>query len=223
MIRTRAKGNPPADLTRWGARWTKRYCEGKCKCNDWATAKAKQILRDALLPLTFQKCAFCESRLDVTDYSCVEHYHCKSIYKDLAFAWDNLLPCCQICNTTKGNHDHQNFLVKPDDENPESFLTVHPDTGTVEPAGGLKPDQEFRANETIRIMGLNRLRLRLERKKLLRRLTIWVRDADQDPKFQDWWVVFSDPEGEFKLTLRTFLANNGHHTLADADRRLFHA
>lgn len=221
MIRTRAKGKPPANLTRWGAQWTKGYCEGKC--DDWATPKAKQILREAVLPLTYHKCAFCESGLDVDAYTCIEHYHCKSIYKHLAFEWENLLPCCQICNTTKGDHDHQNSLLKPDDENPEDFLTVHPDTGAVEPAGGLNPDQEFRATETIRIMGLNRLRLRLKRKKLQKWLRIWVRDANQDPKFQHWWTIFSDPEEEFKLTLRAFLTNNGLSSLADADRSRFHA
>ena len=35
-----------------------------------------------------------------------------------AFAWTNLLPSCSKCNNAKGEQDHANSLLKPDDEDP---------------------------------------------------------------------------------------------------------
>jgi 5-methylcytosine-specific restriction endonuclease McrA len=54
------------------------------------------------------KCAYCESKLVVTDYGDADHYRPKARVKAvpdhtgyfwIAYDWRNLIPCCKHCNT----------------------------------------------------------------------------------------------------------------------------
>jgi 5-methylcytosine-specific restriction endonuclease McrA len=49
-------------------------------------------------------------------YPQIEHYVSRKVNPDRVFEWKNLLPVCQICNTSKGHADHQGSLLKPDAE-----------------------------------------------------------------------------------------------------------
>jgi len=60
-------------------------------------------IRDALKEIYRNKCAYCETHFN-RSYIKIEHYRPKSIYYALAYSWSNLLPICDICNTTKSNH-----------------------------------------------------------------------------------------------------------------------
>lgn len=60
----------------------------------WKPAKG------ALKKDTGGKCAYCEASTDVVAHGDVEHFRPKSIYWWLAFAFDNYLFSCQICNQT---------------------------------------------------------------------------------------------------------------------------
>lgn len=68
-------------------------------------------VRDALKAAQRGKCAFCECRIDATNYGDVEHYRPKAAYRQnrgdpltrpgyywLAYEWDNLFLSCQLCN-----------------------------------------------------------------------------------------------------------------------------
>lgn len=60
----------------------------------WKPAKGA-LKRD-----THNKCAYCEASTAVVAHGDVEHFRPKSIYWWLAFAFDNYLFSCQICNQT---------------------------------------------------------------------------------------------------------------------------
>lgn len=60
-------------------------------------------IRDMLKKIYKNKCAYCETRFN-RSYIKIEHYRPKSIYYALAYSWSNLLPICDICNTTKSNY-----------------------------------------------------------------------------------------------------------------------
>jgi len=60
-------------------------------------------IRDALKKIYRNKCAYCETHFN-RSYIKIEHYRPKSVYYALAYSWSNLLPICDICNTTKSNN-----------------------------------------------------------------------------------------------------------------------
>jgi uncharacterized protein (TIGR02646 family) len=117
---------------------------------DWATKRAKEVLSEALRNMTHQKCAFCESLLGVTSYVEIEHYTAKTVRTQEAFDWTNLFPICRLCNNAKGAIDHAGDLIKPDVEDPEEMLWLHPGTGELEPRVGLDPSVERRVQRNNR-------------------------------------------------------------------------
>jgi hypothetical protein len=51
------------------------------------------------------KCAFCEAKVPHVAHGDIEHYRPKSTYWWLAYAWDNYLSSCQLCNQSfKSTH-----------------------------------------------------------------------------------------------------------------------
>lgn len=79
--------------------------------NVWADERIKS----ALLQLSFGKCAYCECELTTeAKYMEVEHFAFKEDYPDEVVEWNNLLPSCKRCNTTKGAHDvKKEIIVNP--------------------------------------------------------------------------------------------------------------
>lgn len=86
---------------------TESYSSGS-KYNDNA-----KIVKNTLKQIYHYKCAFCEASLK-NSYGEIEHYRPKKSsnltkcdssksYYWLAFAWDNLLPSCKMCNISKSN------------------------------------------------------------------------------------------------------------------------
>ena len=168
---------------------------------------------------------YCEGKLDAQAYLQVEHYVAKTIAPDLAFEWTNLLPVCQICNGTKSNQDHRNTLLKPDDEDPEPYFWVHPDTGRLEPHPKLDAAQAYRANETIRLCDLQRAALCEERFNMLRRVGRWLEQVASSGHLtavlEEEWKDLCDPRMQYKFVLRHVLETRGQHELAERDRRRF--
>lgn len=71
-----------------------------------ASVWRKDYITNGLLAYSHNKCAYCEC--DITEeskYLEVEHFHHKDTYPDEVVKWENLLPSCKKCNTTKGSHD----------------------------------------------------------------------------------------------------------------------
>lgn len=58
-------------------------------------------IKEFLEAIYHKKCAYCEKAIDDSNVP-IEHYRPKSIYYWLAYSWDNLLLCCDRCNTYKG-------------------------------------------------------------------------------------------------------------------------
>lgn len=92
-------------------------------------------LKEALLSLSNQKCAYCEGRLDLkSDYMEVEHFRDKKDYPEEVLIWENLLPSCKHCNGHKSSHDVVNEpIINPFIDVPnehiylKSYLYKHKD------------------------------------------------------------------------------------------------
>jgi uncharacterized protein (TIGR02646 family) len=218
MVRTRAREACPdflqANQAEWTARW-RQIVENHAH-DDWATPKAKELLREAVVPLTHGKCAYCEGHLGAQSWIGVEHHHPKRAYPDQAFEWANLLPVCDICNSMKGNQDHRGALLKPDEEDPERFFSIHPDTGELEAAPGLSDEDTRRAEQTIRICDLKRSALCEERAELIEALSLCILRADAGSL-----ESYLKPRTEYKLVVRKVFESKGRADLAAEDRRRY--
>jgi uncharacterized protein (TIGR02646 family) len=204
MVRTTRRAPEPVELAANRDRWTTRFLrihQGHTS-GDWATPKAKRLLKPHLHALAHGKCVYCESALDVTSALEIDHYHPKSVYPNDILTWTNLLPACSKCNGAKGEEDHGGSLLKPDDEDPEPFFWVHPDTGKLEPHPSLDAAGIRRAEETIRICDLQRAALCSQRAELFQRVADWLkRNSPSDAE----WDRFSDPRAQYKLVIRHVL------------------
>jgi uncharacterized protein (TIGR02646 family) len=225
MIHTPRRYACPAHLAANADGWTKRFQQNPRR--EWATRKAKGILRPVLCELAFGKCVYCESVLEVTGYTEVDHYIAKTVNSALVFEWSNLLPACRRCNNAKGEQHHGGTLLKPDDEDPEPFFWIHPDTGKLEPHPQRSTADQRRAAETIRICDLQRPALCEERYQMLLRVSRWVQRLSESGTLtrdlQEEWKEFLDPRREYKLVLRHMLTLKQQSALADLDRQAFRA
>lgn len=128
-------------------------------------------IQEALSKSSFCKCAFCESKVDVSGYMEVEHLAPKSIYPQLAFNWDNLLPACRKCNASKSAYDTVTEpIIDPSKLDPEMFLTY--DCLPICPKEN--PSGTELAQRTIEECDLNRTSLYEARASLLKALTEYM-------------------------------------------------
>lgn len=95
------------------------------KANSKDTVWKHKDIHSALLLSSSSKCAFCESELQVSaSYMEIEHFKLKDDYPDEVVSWENLLPSCKRCNTTKGTHDVVTEpIINPFDINPKDHLS----------------------------------------------------------------------------------------------------
>lgn len=112
----------PAELTdELQSQLTEKF---KINCNDdvWNDTRIKNAIRNTLLNMTHSKCAYSEQPLSVME---IDHFKCKSIYKDDVVKWGNLLPSCRKCNSAKSDHDVvAEPIINPLIDNPKDFLYV---------------------------------------------------------------------------------------------------
>lgn len=87
---------------------------------------SKAYIKEALLKMSSNKCAFCETLLgEESKYLEVEHFHHKDLYKDEVVDWDNLLPSCKRCNGKKGAHDTKiEPIINPCNLDPKNHLLL---------------------------------------------------------------------------------------------------
>jgi uncharacterized protein (TIGR02646 family) len=227
MVPTRRRPRAPAALVlnrrTWTARWKRIAAAGTGRA--WATQKAKRGLKKPVLALTWGKCAFCEGRLGAQAYPQIEHYVSRKVDPNRAFEWKNLLPVCQICNTSKGHADHRGRLLKPDDEDPELFFWIGPE-GDIAPHPALNDVDAIRALETIRLCKLNRGELRENRQAVADSVRRWLdRTAGLangvDQHTQEEWHTLSDPRQSHKIVVRHVLTLGNSTELAAVDRQRF--
>lgn len=86
----------------------------------------KKYITEALLKMSFDKCCFCETKLqEESKYMEVEHFYPKSKYPERVVLWQNLLPICKRCNISKSDHDtEQEPIIHPVRDNPKHHLEL---------------------------------------------------------------------------------------------------
>lgn len=86
-----------------------------------------KFIVDTLMSMSHGKCCYCEC--DITkesNYMEVDHFHDKSDYPKEVAQWDNLLPSCKKCNTTKGAHDTVKYpIINPTIDIPQEHMYLY--------------------------------------------------------------------------------------------------
>jgi uncharacterized protein (TIGR02646 family) len=123
----------------------------------FTSSPAYQEVRGALAAAANEKCAYCESHAPEPE---LDHVQPKRKHPELAFAWDNLLPACPICNRKKGTKgglgpDGTPRLIDPSAEDPGASL-VWDRRGFVKPDELTDDHAHTRAKDTIRALDLHR-------------------------------------------------------------------
>lgn len=199
MIRVHKPAVAPAVLATKGAAETARLCaaydahRGDYRAGvrvfkfDRALYGDPEV-RDALRRAQNGKCAFCEAKITHVMYGDVEHYRPKGGfmrgaelqrpgYYWLAYAWDNLVLACQLCNQrhkrnafplaggSRRSRSHRGDVTK------EAPRFVHPAQEDPSAVIGFREHVAYavggdrRGKETIRGLGLNRKEIRGHRER----------------------------------------------------------
>lgn len=191
MIHIKKDSTPPNILIKNKDNWTKelednikQYGEYKKIPSNIKNSILKyykhQDIKKKLFASSYQKCAFCESKPAESGNIEVEHFKPKSLYPELAFDWENLLPICRRCNNSKSDHDTgKEPIVDPSHDDPEKIFTYY--FLNIIPLD----DKNEIAHRTIEICDLNSERLFEIRANLLKALSsyesqvkAWIKEIE---------------------------------------------
>ncbi len=116
-----------------------------------------QAIQIALGNANQEHCAFCDGGLYVESLCTVEHFRPKSTHPELTYAWQNLFPACNGCQSAKGSKFDE-ALLKPDDEDYDfaKYFQLNYLSGEIEPLESASQADQVRADVTIRMYGLNK-------------------------------------------------------------------
>lgn len=115
----------------------------------------KPYIVDALLKMTYNKCAYSEAKLQVGGaYMDVDHFHPKSLYVDEVAHWGNLLPSTKTSNSTKGEFDTgKQPIINPLIDEPTKFIRFVGCVCMIK--RGLKTSDKVKAENSIKKYALN--------------------------------------------------------------------
>ena len=209
MIRV-CKPDAPTRLEKAGIARTKKDCAAyAANSNDYLSGTRKfkfertiyghNAVKDTLRKVQHKKCCFCEGQFEAFAAADVEHFRPKGAvqqdenssrlilgYYWLAYAWDNLYWCCQVCN--RENKKNYFPLANPtrrarshtDDIATEKPLILNPG-GQEDPRRHIKFRDAIAVGltrtgqKTIEILGLNRGPLVEERLTRLNKLSLLLK------------------------------------------------
>jgi uncharacterized protein (TIGR02646 family) len=241
----------PAVLVTLGAREDRRNCRRYRKHRDDYRAGTIQFdfrarlyahasVKAALRAMQHDKCAFCEAKITHIAYGDVEHFRPKGGYRQradralmrpgyywLAYAWENLLLSCQLCNQRfKANHfplekgspraryhghdvaRERPMFINPAEEDPTTRIGFR-----MHVPHALNADP--RAKRTIRRLGLTRMELNRHREEHLKKDEMIFALAQGHPKTSlvaDAHALLARmaaPEAQYSLMVRTWLRARG--------------
>ncbi|MFZ5442212.1 MAG: hypothetical protein ACOZQL_19545 [Myxococcota bacterium] len=170
------RGSPPAVLVEVAQEATKSFVERRARNPSaefkWPQRDGRSILepiRDALAALTHDHCSYCDGfPIDSTGKKEIDHFKPKFEFPDEAFSWPNLYLVCSACNGVKLAVWNEQ-LIRPDEPGYQfdRYFFIDGVTGELHPNPAASPADRARALETIRVFGLQRSGLCIERRKAI--------------------------------------------------------
>lgn len=142
-------------------------------------------VKDQLELMFSEKCAYCESHINVVTTGHIEHFRPKSRFKSQTFEWLNLLLSCPNCNNKQ--HKGDKFpsvhaggrLIDPTVDDPAIYFDFTFDPITQQ---ALVAPRNERGKTTAKLFGLNsRKALMKSRSSLIKKLLLIQTYAQADP------------------------------------------
>lgn len=161
------KQNKPDILAQNETVWTEEYLQALDGDQVTETVRFRYRhpdIKNALKRETWEKCAYCESKMTHAQPGDTEHIRPVSKHPHLIVAWVNLTLVCRVCNTAKGDYDSdEERLVHPYNDDPEAHIRF------LGPMAFQLPGDHL-GHRTITILKLNRTPLIERRKERLEQL-----------------------------------------------------
>lgn len=193
MIRVRRTAVPRV-LVRHGTQW---LSELRAVAADPSATRAQverarnkyryRSIKDALVAMFHDKCAYCESKVTHITYGAIEHFRPKAQYVNHTFEWNNLLLSCDICNDA--GHKGDTFrldkrgnpvLIDPTTSDPGLHLRF--DWDPIAMKANIYGTDD-RGREVVRVFDLNGVRGRKalldDRSQYVETLLIFKKHGDQ--------------------------------------------
>ena len=175
--------------------------------SSYRDSKVKQLIKSE----TFDKCAYCESKILHVDHGDVEHLLPKSLFPQFCLTYSNLTFVCRRCNQFKSAyHNDEAPLLNPYTDNPSDDLTA---------CGPMVVHvlNRVRGYLTIHQLRLNRLDL-LERRMeridrlipLIEKVALETRSMVREALIQAL-LQEMEPDKEYSFTIRAYFAT--HHLI----------
>jgi hypothetical protein len=256
MIRLHRPAQAPDILTSEGAVRTRQLCaqfnadraayqRGTIRFEFDPGIYGGDSVKGALMGMQHDKCCFCEAKVPHISSGDVEHYRPKAGFRQqeehdlerpgyywLAYDWENLFFCCEICNR---RHKKNLFsLADPgrrarthnDPVAQESPLFVNP--AAEDPALSISVRDEVpvpvdgspRGAATIKALGLDREKLNEDRlqhllqMRLIIALTLLLPGTPEERKAREWVERARSDKGEYAAMVRAELDRNHRGFLA---------
>jgi uncharacterized protein (TIGR02646 family) len=173
------KQDKPEILAQNETVWTQEYLQALDRGQVSETVRFRYRhpdIKDALKRETWEKCAYCESKITHAQPGDTEHIRPVSKHPHLIVAWVNLTLVCRVCNAAKGVYDSdEEPLVHPYNDDPEAHMRF------LGPIVFHLPGDHL-GYRTIKVLELNRPKLFERRKERLEQIQV----------FLDKWAMLSD-------------------------------
>jgi uncharacterized protein (TIGR02646 family) len=143
----------------WGAAWERRRLKNPGAQFNWPRFEGKRIHELLLPPLkeqTQDHCSFCDSfPVSPPSIDTIEHFRPKSHFPREACRWDNLYFCCAYCQQKFEEFDEDLLRPDADDYDFDKYFRWDFTRGTLEVNEQASPENQRRAQVTIRLYRLN--------------------------------------------------------------------
>ncbi|PTQ90158.1 hypothetical protein [Agitococcus lubricus] len=143
----------------WNADYVAKVQESPSYKFVWRDSKTCfSCAKEQLMSMTQHNCAFCDGALGVESRKTIEHFRPKESFPQLAYVWDNLFSCCDVCQSEKLAQFDES-LLKPDEPTYQfyHYFQVSFRTGEIQPSSIASQSHQQRAEITINLYQLNKL------------------------------------------------------------------
>lgn len=170
-------------------------CLAKIAHSTWPISRTcYEEARKRLLQASGDRCAFCDGLVKITSKATIEHFRPKSLFPNFKAQWTNLFPCCDQCQSAKLERFDE-ALLKPDEPSYGflRYFICNFRTGEIEIDTNASKDDQWRAEITIRIYGLNTTERCNARRNERRKWLAVVQASNENLAqidFEDWQFRF---------------------------------
>lgn len=161
---------------RWGLEWEQRRVEKPAAQFHWHEIDGEKV-NQKLLPLlkaqTQNHCSFCDAfPVSPPSIDTIEHFRPKTVFPRDAYRWTNLYFCCAHCQQKGEAFDEALLCPDAADYQFDRYFRWDFTTGEMKVNGLASPEDQHRAEITIRLYRLN------QGHPMFRRLALKNRPAD---------------------------------------------